>query len=397
MSENPPPVPSQAPQVAPLSEIGTAELAGSIQVLAQELAHDLQIDLSSEDSTAVAQAIQELDVADSNSIIFFGSKAQQQLTTISDSMLESVRTKDVGPAGDALNAMVGKLRELKFENIDPSDKPNFLQRLFGWKNKLQEYLDQYETVRGQIDTISDNLERHKTTLLTDITKLDKLYDANLDFFRTLEIYIAAGRAKLKELDEDTIPKLAEAVEGQDDVIQAQNLRDLRSARDDLERRVHDLLLTRQVTMQSLPSIRLVQENDKSLINKINSTMANTVPLWRQQLAQAITIYRSGQAADAVQAANDLTNELLQKNADNLREVNAKVRTQVERGVFDISTVKAANDQLIATIEDSLKIADEGKTKRREAEQTLAECESQLKQALQKATSQAQNQISDASA
>ena len=337
----------------------------------------------------MAAAAEEIDLNDTNSIIFFGTKAQQQLTTISDSMLEEVRTKDVGPAGDALNAMVGKLRELKFEDIDPTDKPNFFERLFGMgQNKLQEYLDQYETVREQIDDITNDLERHKTRLLTDIVKLDKLYDANLAYFRTLEVYVAAGRAKLKELDETVLPKLAEAVEGREDVIESQKLRDLRAARDDLERRVHDLLLTRQVTMQSLPSIRLVQENDKSLVTKINSTMANTVPLWRQQLAQAITIYRSGQAAEAVEAATDLTNELLKRNADNLREVNETVRTQTERGVFDIETVKAANDQLIATIEDSLRIADEGKAKRQQAEKTLVECESQLKSALEAASARA---------
>jgi uncharacterized protein YaaN involved in tellurite resistance len=173
------------------------------------------------------------------------------------------------------------------------------------------------------------------------------------------------------------------------VIQAQNLRDLRSARDDLERRVHDLLLTRQVTMQSLPSIRLVQENDKSLVNKINSTIANTVPLWRQQLAQAITIFRAGQAAESVEAASELTNELLRQNAKNLREVNAEVRAQMERGVFDIDTVRLANDELIATIEDSLRIADEGKKKRAEAEQQLIECESRLRETLTSASARAQ--------
>ncbi len=165
------------------------------------------------------------------------------------------------------------------------------------------------------------------------------------------------------------------------MIQAQNLRDLRSARDDLERRVHDLLLTRQVTMQSLPSIRLVQENDKSLVNKINSTVANTVPLWRQQLAQAITIFRAGQAAESVEAASNLTNELLRQNAKNLREVNAEVRAQMERGVFDLDTVRLANEDLIATIEDSLRIADEGKKVRAEAEKQLIECESQLRESL----------------
>jgi len=384
---NPTPVPTSPPPV-PSSQAGTEALAESIRALAGELAQDLQIDLDADGGRAVATAMTEIDMGDSNSIIFFGSKAQQQLTTISDSMLESVRTKDAGPAGNALNTMVKTLRDLKFEDVDPNDKPNFLERLFGMKNKLQEYLDDYETVRDQIDTISNDLERHKTTLLTDVTKLDKLYDANLDYFRTLEVYIAAGRAKLKELDEAIIPDLVKAVEGQDDVIKAQQLRDLRSARDDLERRVHDLLLTRQVTMQSLPSIRLVQENDKSLINKINSTLANTVPLWRQQMAQAITIYRSGQAAKAVGAASDLTNDLLKQNADNLRDINAQVRQEVERGVFDIDTVKASNDQLIATIEDSLRIADEGKKKRAEAEKTLADCEAQLKSALQAASARA---------
>jgi uncharacterized protein YaaN involved in tellurite resistance len=385
MPTAPDPTPA-APKTA-LAEPTTA-LAGQMAALSSELVQDLQLNLEGTAVQQVEQAMRELDVTDSNSIIFFGSKAQAQLTEVSDSMLESVRTKDIGPAGNALNAMVSKLRELKFEAIDPRDKPGFLARLFGAKNKLQEYLDQYESVRDQIDNITNDLERHKTTLLTDITKLDKLYDVNLDYFRSLEVYIAAGRAKLKELDETTIPAMAKAVENADDVIEAQKLRDLRARRDDLERRVHDLLLTRQVTMQSLPSIRLVQENDKSLVTKINSTMANTVPLWRQQLAQAITIYRSGQAAKAVKGATDLTNELLEKNADNLREVNAEVRQQVERGVFDIEVVKRANDQLIATIEDSLRIADEGKAKRRDAEVQLAEAEAKLKASLQAASSRA---------
>jgi uncharacterized protein YaaN involved in tellurite resistance len=364
------------------------QLASNIAALSGELMEGMQIDLEGTAKEQVQKAKAELNVEDSNSIIFFGSKAQQQLTEVSDSMLETVRTKDIGPAGDALNGMVKKLRELKFEAIDPRDRPGFLARLFGARSKLLEYLDQYERVRDQIDNISTDLERHKTTLLTDITKLDKLYDVNLEYFRALEVYIAAGRAKLQELDETTIPALARSVEASNDVIEAQRLRDLRSRRDDLERRVHDLLLTRQVTMQSLPSIRLVQENDKSLITKINSTLANTVPLWRQQLAMAITIYRSGQAATAVRAASDLTNELLEKNADNLRSVNAEVRQEVERGVFDIEVVKRANDQLIATIEDSLRIADEGKAKRREAEAQLVECEEQLKASLIAASARA---------
>lgn len=379
----------QPPQVPAPTQAADAGLAENLTALGEQLTQDLQITVEGDTATRIQTAITEIDMTDSKSIIFFGTKAQEQLTTVSDTMLEAVRTKDIGPAGNALNRMVAKLRELDFADLDPTDRPNFFERLFGIKNEVLKYIDQYEGVREQIDRITTELEQHKTRLLTDVIKLDKLYDANLDYFRTLEVYIAAGRAKLKELDDTTVPALAKQVETSADVVEAQRLRDLRAARDDLERRVHDLLLTRQVTMQSLPSIRLVQENDKSLITKINSTIANTVPLWRQQLAQAITIFRAGQAAESVKAASDLTNELLKQNAENLRDVNAQVRQQMERGVFDINVVRDANEQLIATIEDSLRIADEGKQKRAEAEQQLIECEHRLRETLAAASARAE--------
>jgi uncharacterized protein YaaN involved in tellurite resistance len=358
-----------------------AELDTAMRTLARELAQDLEIEPGGDTAARIAAAAAEIDLRDSQSIIFFGSKAQAQLTAVSDTMLEAVRAKDVGPAGLALGRMVQKLRELDFTAIDPNDKPGFFGRLLGLKSEVMKYVDQYQEVRDQIDGITAELEQHKTRLLTDIVKLDKLYDATLDYFRSLEVYIAAGRAKLAELDGGTIPELASKAERSTDVIEAQGLRDLRGARDDLERRVHDLLLTRQVTMQSLPSIRLVQENDKSLVTKINSTIANTVPLWRQQLAQAITVFRAGQAAESVKAASDLTNDLLRSNAERLQQVNAKVREQVERGVFDLDVVRQANEQLIATIEDSLRIADEGKARRAEAETQLQALEGELKKTL----------------
>ncbi len=200
------------------------------------------------------------------------------------------------------------------------------------------------------------------------------------------MYITAGDEKLHLLDKESIPALAEKTEEADSVLQAQQLRDLRASRDDLDRRVHDLRLTRQVAMQSLPAIRLVQENDKGLINKINSTLVNTVPLWRQQLATAVAIYRSGDAAKAVKAATDLTNELLVNNAENLKEANAEARRQIERGVFDIESIKKANLLLIETVEESLQIADEGKLRRSEALGQLEEMETELKKTLAAASS-----------
>lgn len=340
-----------------------------------------------QDQQHVKALMNEIDLKNSNSIIFFGTKAQEQLTLISDKMLEGVRTKDIGPAGSALNEMVAILRGFKVDHLDPN-KQGFFSRLLSFTNPLAKTIQKYETVRNQIDSVCDQLERHKTTLLTDIASLDRLYEANLSYFHTLELYIQAGEEKLRQIDEQVIPTLQQQANSSQNVIEAQELRDLRSARDDLERRVHDLKLTRQVTMQSLPSIRLVQENDKGLVNKINSTMVNTVPLWRQQLAQAITIYRSGRAAETVKAATDLTNELLEANAENLKQANVQVRQQMERGVFDIETVKKANDTLIATIEESLQIADEGRRRRQEAAAQLETCEAELRQTLAAARARA---------
>ena len=342
-------------------------------------------DADTNEQQEINNLIAEIDMADSGSVLFFGSKAQEQLTSISDRMLEGVKNKDLGPAGSDLNEMVATIRGFDVDDLDPNKKPGFFSRLFGKVKPVVKFLQQYELVRKQIDDITDKLERHKTSLLTDITLLDRLYDANLDYFHNLERYISAGEEKLSQLDEQTIPARQSQADSSEAVIDAQELRDLRSSRDDLDRRVHDLRLTRQVSMQSLPSIRLVQENDKGLINKINSTIVNTVPLWRQQLATAVTIFRTAQAAETVKSATDLTNDLLQSNAENLKQANAETRKQIERGVFDIETIKQANRTLIETIEESLQIADQGKKARSEALLQLQQCETELRKTLSAAS------------
>jgi uncharacterized protein YaaN involved in tellurite resistance len=336
------------------------------------------------EAEAIRARMNEVDMTSTGSIIGFGSRAQLELQQISQAMLSDVKNKDVGPAGDGLRQMVTTIRGFSVTELDTRRERSWWEWLTGKAAPMANFMARYETVQAQIDKITENLLGHETTLLKDIKSLDLLYEKTLAFYHELALYIAAGEAKLKELDEQVIPaKEAEvsASTDNDTIIRAQELRDLRAARDDLERRVHDLKLTRQVTMQSLPSIRLVQENDKALVTKINSTLVNTVPLWETQLAQALTIQRSKQAAEAVKAANDLTNELLTKNADNLREANREVRTQIERGVFDIDAIKRANEQLIATIQDSLEIADAGKAKRAAAEQELQKMEAELRESL----------------
>lgn len=325
----------------------------------------------------------ELDLRNSQTIIKFGSGAQQKLTAISDQMLEGVRNQDLGPAGDALRNMVGTIRGFDTSELDPDRKRSWWQKLLGRSGPIGDFIMKYEDVRGQIDAITDELLGHETRLLKDVKLLDKLYEQSLGFYRELGLYIAAGEARIREIDTEIIPKEAADVEADDtdQVLEAQELRDIRAARDELERRIHDMKLTRQVTMQSLPSIRLVQENDKSLITKINSVMVNTVPLWKNQLAIALATFRGREAGRVVKEATDLTNELLTSNAEMLRKSNAEIREQIERGVFDIEAVRQANSEVIATIEDSLRIADEGKQKRAAAEQELIRMEEELKQTL----------------
>ncbi|MBY0351476.1 toxic anion resistance protein [Tabrizicola sp.] len=333
---------------------------------------------------AIRRRMAEVDLTSTRSIIAFGSSAQAELQVISQAMLQDVKNKDVGPAGDSLRKIVTTIRGFATEELDLRRDASWWEKLLGRAAPFAEFVARYEDVQGQIDKITGELLTHEHSLLKDIKSLDILYDKTLTFYDELGLYIAAGEAKLAETDSTTIPakeaEVAKAPEA-DRVIRAQELRDLRAARDDLERRVHDLRLTRQVTMQSLPSIRLVQENDKSLVTKINSTLVNTVPLWETQLAQAVTIQRSKEAAEAVRDASDLTNELLKANAENLQGANKAVREEMERGVFDIETVKAANATLIATINESLAIADEGKARRAAAEADLVKMEADLRDTL----------------
>jgi len=359
-------------------EIKTKEL---VKTTIQEQSENIP-QVIDDEKELLDSALSELDLKDRTSIIYFGAKAQEKLDEISNRMIDGVQNNELGSAGAALNEMVASIRGFDMDKFDPNQKLSWWQKLLGATKPVVKFIQEYEEVRDQIDLISNDLEKHKSKLLKDIVSLDKLYEANLEYFRVLEIYIQAGELKLKELNEKIIPEYEKKVqESNDDMMAIQELKEIRGYRDELERRVHDLRLSRQVTMQSLPSIRLIQENNKSLISKITSTLVNTVPLWRNQLAQTVAIFRSHDAALATKAAADLTNELLERNAEGLREANAEVRRQMERGIFDIESIKKANQTFIDTLNDSLKIANEGKEARAKALQELNETEKKLKDAL----------------
>ncbi len=355
-----------------------------VPAIAEEIAKDGI--LRYEDADEVTQTkmdviASEIDIKDPHTVIFFGAKAQENINRVSESMLEGVKNKDLGHAADSLNNLVAQIQGFDVDSLNPNVPQGFFSKLFGMASPVAKFIGKYEEVRKQIDAITDNLEQQKTQLLTDITSLERLYKVNFEFFKELELYIAAGVHKLEQLDNEIIPKLEAEAAGNKKMQKALRLQDIINTRNDLERRIHDLRLTRQVAMQALPTIRMVQDNDKSLVSKISSVLVNTVPLWKNQLAQAITIYRSSEAAKAVKGATDMTNELLEKNAEALKEANRETREQIERGVYDIESIKKANQTLIDTIQESLEIAVKGKETRRAAEEELIKIENQLHDAL----------------
>jgi uncharacterized protein YaaN involved in tellurite resistance len=320
-----------------------------------------------------------LDISDPGNILRFGQDAQNRATAAADAMLEGARNREAGEAGVTLSSLIGTLRGFDMSGL--GEKPSFFARVFSRSGaEVAKVVQRYETIKGQVEAVGDRLDTHRTRLLEDVEKLERLYGATLEWFHALGDHIAAGDVVLARVEQQAIPALAREVEGGDSVA-AQRLRDLRSARDELERRVHDLRLTRQVAMQALPSIRLIQENDKALAAKIQSVIANTVPLWRQQLAQALAISRMRDAGRTLKEATDLTNELLTANAERLRQGNLEARTQLERGVFDIEAVKKANASLVATIEDSLRIATDAQAQRASATKELEKAEGEIRRAL----------------
>lgn len=368
--------------------VGTAVSNGLEGVVAPAAASTALVPVTTISTPALQERVgklkSQINPHDTQSILGFGVDAQKQVTSVSEQMLAGVRNKDTGAAGGALINMVTALRGLNFDDIKPGQKPGLISKLFGKATPLVKFLEQYETVQSQVDKIQNELDNHRVQLMRDIVMLDKLYDATLGYFQDLDVYIAAGEERLKEVNEVEIPALAAKAEQSGDMKDAQELRDLGQARDTLERKVHDLKLTRQVTLQGLPSIRMVQDNDKGLVEKIQSQVLNTVPMWKQQLALAVTQWRQQDAAKASKAASDMQNELLLRNSEMLKTNNTLVRTEVERGIYDVETIKKSNSNLIEAINESISIADEGRRRRAAAEKDLIECEKQLKDTLRSA-------------
>lgn len=324
------------------------------------------------------QLAAQIDPKNQQAMITYGSQAQGKLLTFSHAMLEHVQKKDVGEVGDIINDLMKHLNEMNPEELKP-EKQSFFSKIFGKiSGSVQEILSKYQKTSAQIDRISVKLDRSKNVLLSDIGMLEKLYETNKEYFNALNIYIAAGELKLEELHQKTIPELKKAAEASQDQMKFQEVNDMIQFADRLDKRLYDLKLSREITIQSAPQIRLIQNTNQALVEKIQSSIVTAIPLWKNQVAIALTLIRQRHAVEAQKQVSKTTNDLLLKNAEMLKTNTIETAKENERGLVDIETLKKTQENLITTLEETLRIQQEGRTKRRQAEQDLAAMENELK-------------------
>ncbi|MDQ0199097.1 toxic anion resistance protein [Neobacillus ginsengisoli] len=337
------------------------------------------IDVIPEENRAKAfQLAEQIDPKNHQAMIMYGTQAQGKLLSFSHTMLEHVQKKDIGEVGEIINDLMKRLNEVNPDELTDG-KPSFFARMFGKiSGSMQEVLSKYQKTGAQIDRISVKLERSKNVLLSDIKLLEQLYETNKEYFHALNVYIAAGEIKLEEMNEKTIPELKKAAETTDDQMKFQEVKDMLQFADRLDKRLYDLKLSREITIQSAPQIRLIQNTNQALVEKIQSSIMTAIPLWKNQVAIALTLIRQRHAVEAQKQVSKTTNELLLKNAEMLKTNTIETAKENERGLVDIETLKKTQESLITTLEETMRIQEEGRNKRRLAEQELASMENELR-------------------
>ena len=337
--------------------------------------------LTPEELRQVEEFAKKIDVTNTKAIMTYGVGTQKKMADFSEKTLESVKTKDMGEVGDMVSGLVTQLK-----NFDVEEEEKGFMGFFKKKgNQLQELKTKYTNVEKNVSAIADELEKHQVTLLKDVELLDRMYELNLNYYKELSMYILAGKKKLREVRENELPVLQKKAEMSGLPEDAQAAKDLAEQCDRFEKKLHDLQLTRTVAMQTGPQIRMIQASDQMMAEKIQSTIVNTIPLWKNQMVIAIGIEHSTQAARAEREVNDMTNALLRKNAEKLKMATVESARESERGVVDIETLKHTNEMLISTMDEVLSIQTEGKQKRAEAEKDLAAIEAQLREKLLQAS------------
>lgn len=332
--------------------------------------------LSDAEKAQVEAFAKQIDLTDSTVILQYGAGTQKKMADFSETALENVKSKDLGEVGALLSNVVGELK-----NFDEEETKGFLGIFKKSSNKIEAMKAKYAKAETNINEICKVLESHQVQLLKDVAVLDKMYELNLTYFKELSMYILAGKKKLQEVRNTQLKELLAKAEESGLPEDAQAAKDLDAMCNRFEKKIHDLELTRTISMQTAPQIRLVQGNDTLMVEKIQSTVVNTVPLWKSQMVLALGVEHSAQAAQAQRQVTDMTNELLKKNAEKLKMATVDVAQESERGIVDIETLKATNESLITTLDEVMRIQKEGHAKRQEAEAEMQRMESELKQKL----------------
>ena len=333
------------------------------------------------DPARVAELKALVDVTDAQAVLSYGLPAQSRIANFADSLLGDVRNKDAGAGGEALTGLLDKVRELDIDALNAGSGKTRIPIFGRFSNTFERFATRYQKVATSIDRIVDALERSRMALLKDMTVLDKMFELNLEYIQQLDTYIAAGEQVVEELHTVKLPALEAEVAATSDVMAAQRLSDLRQATGRFERRIHDLKLTRMIAIQTAPQIRLIQGNDQNLVEKIQTSILTTIPLWKNQIVIAISLYRQQNAVELQKQVSDTTNELLAKNAELLRVGSAKVGREVERGVVDVETLRKVNADLVATLEETIRIQEDGRARRVEVEGEIGRLQTELRQKL----------------
>ena len=364
---------AQAMQAAPAPSAASAAQAAGDAVREMDTSM-----LTEEDRRAIEDFVSKIDVNNTDHVLLYGADAQKKIADFSDSALATVRTSDTGPVGDMLVKLVGEIKGFS----EGTEKPKGIGGLF-WnaKKAITDMQAKYEDVEANVDTISTALEQHQVQLLKDVSMFNHLYDMNTQYFKELTMYILAGEKKLAEVRQTTLQELRDKAAATGDAMDAQRANDMAANCDRFEKKLHDLKLTRQVALQMAPQIRLLQNNDSLLVERIQSTLSNTLPLWKSQIVIALGMHRSQEALKAQTAVTNMTNELLKKNAEALKTGTIETAREAERGIIDLETLVQTNQSLIDTINEVMRIQDEGRQKRVEAEKQMIVMEGELKKKL----------------
>ena len=334
--------------------------------------------LSPAEQDAVKAFAEKIDVLNTEQVMNYGSNAQKNISEFSEAALSSVRTKDLGEVGGMLGDLVVELQGL---NFDPEEKKGFLGLFKKTSQNIASLKAQYDKAEVNVDKIVESLEKHEVVLMKDISMMDKMYERNLEYMKELTMYIIAGKLKIEQLRNEELPKYQQKAQESGLPEDAQAANDFANMIGRFEKKIHDLELTRTISIQMSPQIRMIQNNDSLMAEKIRSSIVNTIPLWKSQMVLALSLYHSDQAMKAQREVTDVTNQLLTKNAQALHQGSVAIAKETERGIVDIETLKKTNQELISTLDEVRQIQDDGRAKRMQAEEELGRIEGELKQKL----------------